>query len=705
MTLDQRKHTRPLGWLTIFVLGVVLVTVLLTPLKQYIQAFASGKPGLWGTPAWYVVLLLAYGTLGLAALAHVGWSAFKTTHRDTYRRHALLLVGLTLVRGLLYSSIAPPWQSPDEHAHFEYAALLGQLKRVPTLNDLSPDLQRRIAASMFDYDFWRLIKREPVTSPPVGFLPQSGITQDPPTHVIDNRFLYYPQVEDDPPLYYVAPALAYALFPHPDVTWQLYVMRLTTVLMLVALIGVILWATRRLFPNDVWLALTIPTLIAWHPMLAHIGSVLNNDILAAVITALLLGVLVITTRSGLDWRRGLAIAGLVVLGLLTKKSTVWTIPLIGSVGLAWGSRRSVWVRRATWITGAGTAVLLVSLFIPSRQARYWVPLSSPWGDTVARTASPDGTHALHVAGGTSENGMLGQRLVSQTALDLRGHPIALSAHVRADSENTQGALALVDLDHGTEAQVDFAAGPEWQEVTIQFAVPDDTMQLQIVLISAPQSVVYFDQITITDLSAPENAAEWLRNGSGERIRTLGEIAVVGISDRLGFGGVVQRFFNLWQDNLRRLWTDPWPIQMAFESFWGNFGAALVVPMSPTTYRILGLACGLGTLGIGVTIWNAVVAHKRTYQAWQQRALLVLGAALVFALLQVFVPILALYGFWSVQGRYLFPVIWPISVFLTLGWAELVSQRGRPWLALGGTIGIIVLDGIALRVMASYFYAF
>jgi len=688
----------------ILLLLIVLVFLSYRPLGRIGQVLADHKPGWWGAPLWYAVLLFAYGVLVLVLVAQAARFAFQTEKENRWKHWGKFLLGLALVRGLLYSSIAPPWQAPDEHAHFEYAALLGQLKRVPTLDDLSSTLQQQITSSMFQYDFWRLIQRQPVASPPVGFLPQAGINYDTPTHVIDNRYLYYPQVGDDPPLYYVAPAIVYAAFPRLDTTWQLYLMRLTTVCMLVALVGATVWATRRLFPNDVALATGVPTLVALHPMLAHIGSVLNNDVLAAVIITLLLGVLVMVFRSGFSWRRGLAVAGLWVLAMLTRKSTVWTIPLVASIGLAYGMRRKRWIRLGVLAAVLVVLLLSLSLFIPSREARYWTPLSSPWGATVVRQDAPDGACVLRVAGSLSEGGTLGQRLLSQAAFDLRGRTITLSAQVRADSEGQRGTLNLVDADHGASTVVDFAAGPDWRDVDLQSAVPGDALHLEIRLASAPRSVVYFDQVTIAASPALDAQTQWVRNGSGEQLSSLGEVVAVGIGQRLGFGAAVQRVFVFGLDNLRKMLSNPRPLlELAFKSFWGNFGAALVVPLPSLAYRALALACGLSAIGLGVYLYRTIAGGSHVHQPWQQVALATLGLALFFAVGQIIAALLAMYGAWGPQGRYFFPLIWPIAVFLTLGWTHLVPGRTRSWLLVGLTLGWVALDCTALVRLAQYFY--
>ena len=81
----------------------------------------------------------------------------------------------------------------------------------------------------------------------------------------------------------------------------------------------------------------------------------------------------------------------------------------------------------------------------------------------------------------------------------------------------------------------------------------------------------------------------------------------------------------------------------------------------------------------------------------------LGLALFFAVGQIIAALLAMYGAWGPQGRYFFPLIWPIGVFLTLGWTHLVPGRTRPWLLVGLTLGWVALDCTALVRLAQYFY--
>ncbi len=702
---SKAKRRKPLLFIALLVVVALSFASLSTTLLwQTAEKFTDHKPGLWGEPAWYIFLIFASLAFVVGLLVNGTLWILKGNNESACKRHATLLIGLAAVRGLLYGAILPPWQSPDEHAHFEYAALMSELRRVPTLDDLSPELQQRIVTSMFENDFWRFIKRQPVSSPPAGFIIQSGITREPPNHLIDNRYLYYPQVGDDPPLYYLAPAILYSLFPRADTALQLYVMRLATTVMWIGLTGAVIWGTRRLLHSDPFLAIGAPTFVAFHPMLAHIGSVLNNDVLAALATTLLLIVLMETIRSNLNWQRGLLIGGLLIVEILTKKNGFWATLLVGGMALVWGCRHYRWVRYIAFSICLVAAGYLVLFLIPTARARYWSFDTSVWKATTTRAAAFDGVHALRVTGEISREGSLIQQILPQVTLDLRGHMISLKAKVRAGETPCDGALAIVALDEPRwEARVDFRADSTWQDVMLRLDMPANAVHLQVALIAAPGAVIYFDQITIADLSRPDLPVEGLQNGSGESTSTVGEIITLQIGKRLGLERTLLRFFSLWRENVRKLWRDPWPIRLAFESFWGNFGAALVVPLPPVVYQVLKCACALSLLGLGIYAYRVISGRGGAPERWQRLSLWLLAFALIMMLLQAFAPLLAMYGLWVPQGRYLFPVIWPISVFLILGWYQLMPERVQLWLPAILITGMLALDCTALHAITSYFY--
>ncbi|MEI7770040.1 MAG: hypothetical protein WCI67_08635, partial [Chloroflexales bacterium] len=74
----------------------------------------------------------------------------QTDRRVALRAYALFgwLIPLALCHGLLYMLIVPPWQHYDEPPHFEYAWLIADRGRTPTLDEIDPQLRRAVAESM-----------------------------------------------------------------------------------------------------------------------------------------------------------------------------------------------------------------------------------------------------------------------------------------------------------------------------------------------------------------------------------------------------------------------------------------------------------------------------------------------------------------------------------------------------------------------------
>ena len=61
-----------------------------------------------------------------------------------------------LVRGLLYLSIIPPWQAPDEPQHYQMIRLFMQLGRVPSREDVQKavNLHSMMEQSLQENNFW-----------------------------------------------------------------------------------------------------------------------------------------------------------------------------------------------------------------------------------------------------------------------------------------------------------------------------------------------------------------------------------------------------------------------------------------------------------------------------------------------------------------------------------------------------------------------
>ncbi len=227
---------------------------------------------------------------------------------DRKRKTLALLLALSLIRGVLYSAVTPPWQAPDEPGHFQYAAFLAHYHRFPTKQDVATEewLQSRVYASMREFGFWA--RRAHTLAPPA----------------LEEK---YRATVGHPPLYYLLGALLLVPFSRCDLVTQLHALRLGSVLLGTLTVLVAYLAAQALFPEDTSWQLAVPVFVVFLPMHAFITSSVNNDSLAELLASLVIYSLIRILKIGLSWQRAASLACLLLLGVLTKRTTAFAIPL------------------------------------------------------------------------------------------------------------------------------------------------------------------------------------------------------------------------------------------------------------------------------------------------------------------------------------------------------------------------------------------
>ena len=235
-----------------------------------------------------------------------------------YRNAVLLvLLGLSLVRGVIYSAVIPPWQAPDEFRHFEYIKLLNQEWRLLTARDTSLPLQREIIASMIKHNYWKFGR---ATFP---FDPEN-----PPQSFKEIIWPVDPYWLFQPPLYYLLGAFSIVLVDDNHVDLQLYVVRLMSVILGTLVVFVAFLTAKELFPDDNFLILGIPAFIIFLPTHTFITSTANNDNLAELLVSAVVLILVKVYKDSFSLLKIALVGLLVVLGLLAKRTAILTVPLL-----------------------------------------------------------------------------------------------------------------------------------------------------------------------------------------------------------------------------------------------------------------------------------------------------------------------------------------------------------------------------------------
>ena len=121
-----------------------------------------------------------------------------------------------------------------------------------------------------------------------------------------------------------------------------------------------------------------------------------------------------------------------------------------------------------------------------------------------------------------------------------------------------------------------------------------------------------------------------------------------------------------------------------KSYWAMFGW-FNVGVAPWMYRFWWVLVRASAVGLGLFLWDQL--SSRGLDRRVHSGLLVLAAALLFNFASVWRFIMIVEG---AQGRYLMPVVAPLSILLMLGLDRLAPSRARPlpWRhGLAATIGI------------------
>jgi 4-amino-4-deoxy-L-arabinose transferase-like glycosyltransferase len=584
---------------------------------------------------------------------------------------ALVFLCLGLVTGFSYSLIVPPWQAPDEPGHLEYARLLAEKVRPLTKEDVSPQLQREILSSMHDHDFWRYLDQPDPEQVPDSF-------RDDPFLVLSGT-----QVEDEPPLYYLIPALIFALVRPESVLVQLYIMRWFSVLLSSLVVVVAYLTADELFHNDPFLVIGVPMLVASLPMFAFIGASANNDSMAVLLASLVIYCLVRALRRGLSPRSAFVGVLLVLLSVSCKKTTLFTIPLaaIAFPIYAWRHGRT-WRPNRRHAIGAACLLCLVLLGAAWQwdgpDADLWVQRPETWMRVRTRAHARSGLHSFHLKDdSTLQTRYLLQVLPADVTEESREKLLTLRAWVRSDGGVQEGYLLI--RDSAGDSMVSFNAGEQWALKQITRLVAPGAQSVRVLLGSGRDTNnehtgdLYFDDVTLSrSMGDATEVSNLLQNSSAE-FPALRSVGLVGnLAKHVSISRLLDRdsysSSNMQQYALYGLLT--------FAGFWANFGW-LTMPLDMIWYQVLAVGSLVALIGLGLWGIDALSSWKQgraSPPTWQNKSLLLLFVGLCLVLLQTFLPMIGRQ--WQPQGRYLFPAIIPIATLSTLGWRRILAMRWR-----------------------------
>jgi len=238
------------------------------------------------------------------------------------------IVTLYLLLATLYALQTPPWQAPDEPAHYNYARHIAEMGRLPILEP-------------GDY--------------PAAYLEACKAARFAPSFSID-RIKYE---SHQPPLYYTLASLVYRAASGQPIGVRLRAMRLLSVLLGAAALALIYACACRLLPERPWLAAAVGLVCATLPMHLTMTAAVNSDALAELLIVLI-GFLVLRRRDDYSLRYRLLLGLLLGLAFLTKMQT-YTAFGFCAVALLCDARdqKHPW----PWLLRNGATILAIAVLV------------------------------------------------------------------------------------------------------------------------------------------------------------------------------------------------------------------------------------------------------------------------------------------------------------------------------------------------------
>ncbi len=583
---------------------------------------------------------------------------------------------MTLVQSLLWWRLTPPWAAPDEPGHYLNAQLIAILDRPPSANDLTlPNLQNKLAAveapilaSLLTHDWWHYNHRPTPTPLPDRFnrdplLAASGI-----------------QAADEPPTFYLLPALALRLFPAlaADPAQALRWLRLWPLLLHLAATLCALNLASSIWPHQPQRSFNLGLLVGTLPMVGFIGASFNNDTLALFWGALTFTLLAkqLVNRPPAPPPRLLLLGGILIAGPLIIDIGLfflWPLALIAAIFFVGGS--APWQRR--WAPLLLVALLAALLLLPApRWAAGWrrSPPSSPTRASASLTLQPP----------PGASASLSQIIGGKQALALRGQPLHLQAQL-IDDPNGRLTLDLSDNTHTTHL---ICTTPQTQPCQIGFTPHPSSTYLY--LIASASTPIRF-QLHLRD----PDERDLLFNPAGALPDRLGSPLFTYLERKLP---IPAGFFA------HALAPGAWDAPAQFRyllfaaftwaSFWGHFGW-LDRPFPSPIYLLLAGCTLLATWGLFRSLVTALRNWRQRQTTTTDRLLGLSALACALVLIQIWLPMLG--QSWQPQGRYLFPALLPIALLLLLGWEAALPPRWRPRLPFLLLPCLTALNIIALLV--------
>jgi 4-amino-4-deoxy-L-arabinose transferase-like glycosyltransferase len=221
------------------------------------------------------------------------------------RRAVFAVMSVSFLLGVLFATLTPLWQTPDEPTHTAYIETIAYRHHFPQPTDqITPDIYDSLNKS----GFWPEIVHS--VRWPIEYGRTMSLT-----------------AAAHPPLYYTIGAPIFWAATPFGLAGQVYALRLFGVLMALLTVWLAYKTAALLFPDDSYIQVMTAILLGLQPMFLFIMAGVNNDALANPLFAATFYVLALFLMKGLSWRRAVALGVILGLGFAAKESFIIMVPV------------------------------------------------------------------------------------------------------------------------------------------------------------------------------------------------------------------------------------------------------------------------------------------------------------------------------------------------------------------------------------------
>ncbi|MGH2855089.1 MAG: DUF2142 domain-containing protein, partial [Solirubrobacteraceae bacterium] len=235
-----------------------------------------------------------------------------------------------------WSIVMPPFQVPDEPAHFAYAQDLAETGRLPASKSVIYSPEQLATEEDLDHNEVRFSAlRGTISSPAQQQRLEQDLARPLPRHGEGAGV-----AATQPPLYYALQAIPYRLASSGNLLESLALMKLLSALMAGCAALFAYLFLREALPGVPW-AWTVGGLgVGLFPLLGFMSGAVNPDSMLCAVSAALFYCLARAFRRGLSTRMAVAIGVVTAVGFLTKLNFLGLVPGL-TLALAILTRRAV----------------------------------------------------------------------------------------------------------------------------------------------------------------------------------------------------------------------------------------------------------------------------------------------------------------------------------------------------------------------------